>query len=240
MATIADEREYLLSVLGMTVDNTNLSLAQLNALARLPLEVRQLSPLFDNTGKFNDGSGPANVADIVEPDYANLLSVGEEVALRDLVTGQTAALASGSVGLSYFTARKTEVSTQGTMLSGTTAAAATPTLCKFGVYSVASNGDLTLVASTVNDTTLFASTGTTYLKSWTSSFTKIAGQRYAFAQIVVSGVARPIFAAVGAGVGVFSAPLLAAQFTGQTDLPASITAASLVFGSCRHYGVVLP
>lgn len=248
MATTVEERAYLLGVLGMTVDNPSISLAQLNLLARIPLEVRQLSPLFDNAGKFADGTGLNNVADQLEPDQNNLLSVGEETwpRLAGFSTSQ-AALASGTIGLSYFTCRKTEVSTQIRVPTGNTVAAATPTLCKIGIYSVAANGDLTLVASIANDTTLFATTFTNYTRSWVAPFTKIAGQRYAVAQIVVSGAARPNFLVVGAALNVaelFIAPAIGAQLVGQVDLPASITAASLIAptagSATSFYAAVLP
>jgi hypothetical protein len=242
MASQAEERAYLVGVLGMTVDNPNISLSQLHMLARIPLEIRQLSPLFDNSGKLSDGTGLNNFADLFEQDQGSLLAVGEETISRDIVSNGGIALVSGAIGLSYFTARKTEVSTQGRIQTGTIAAAATPTLAKIGVYSVASNGDLTLAAACANDTALFAATSTNYTKSWTASFTKIAGQRYAFAHIVVSGAAIPSFARTSSALNVdtIAAPITAAQVLAQTDLAASIPNASVVGGGSRFYGVVLP
>lgn len=172
------------------------------------------------------------------------LSVGEEVMGRRYIASVGVTIATGVLQLSYFTARKTEVTTQARVVTGGTAAAATPTICRFGLYSIAANGDGALVASIVNDTTLFAATSTAYTRSWSSSYTKLAGQRYALGLIVVSGVAVPSFMGVLLGTGPSTessiAPRITSRLTAQTDLPSTFTDASLLSTATNIYGAVLP
>lgn len=174
---------------------------------------------------------------------SNALAVGEEVFSRLLVAASGHVVASGVVNFVYFTARKTEAITQVRNYSGGTAAAATPTLCRMGFYSVAANGDLALIAACASDTTLWASTFTGYTRALTAAFAKVAGARYAFAHLVVTGAATPTFA--GHGINTFypdgtSAPRLIGSIAAQTDLPASVLAASVAVGGNRVYAVALP
>lgn len=173
-----------------------------------------------------------------------MLTTGQETILRLLATQSVGASASGQVRLSYFTARKSETWTQVKLSTGGTAAAATPTLCRVGLYSVAANGDLTLVASIANDTTLFAATNTMYTRSFSASYAVTAGQRYAWGIIVVTAVALPTFVSL-APPGALSADMLLAprisgQQGGQTDLPNSIVNASVAASAQVNYIVGLP
>lgn len=176
---------------------------------------------------------------------ANLLTVGQETLPRDRLVTLAITISSGSLRLTYFTARKSETSTQGRMYSGSTAAAATPTLCRWGLYSIESSGDGTLVASIANDTTLFAAANTGYLRSWSSSIDTVAGQRYAWGAIVVSGAATPTYVGTGTNGGAYTtiaatAPRLAGIITGQTDLPSSFTAGSVATAANYFYAELLP
>lgn len=174
-------------------------------------------------------------------DTRNLISTGEETIDRNFTAGASA-LTSGSLRLCYFTARKTETSTQGKVTTASTAAGATPTLCRFGVYSVATNGDLTLLSACANDTTLFAAASTAYTRSWTASFAKVAGVTYAFGVLVVTGAAQPTFPGLiyASAVTPTTAPKRTAQLSGQTDLPASIVAGTLGGSAIAVYGEILP
>lgn len=174
-----------------------------------------------------------------------LLTTGEETIPRTSVgfgaAGWSVGAASGSVRGGIFTARKSETVTQVRVVTGTTAAAATPTLCKIGVYSVAATGDLTLVASTASDTTLFAAASTAYTRSFQASFAKVAGQRYAVAVIVVSGAAIPTFAGLPGVPEGGAAPVLVLRRDGQSDLPSSIVAANNASTAGNIlYAVLLP
>lgn len=174
------------------------------------------------------------------PDFfvPNQVVSGEETVPRQLAVSGSVTAATGVLLLTFFTARKTEVTTQGTMRTGTTAAAATPTLCRFGLYEVDAAGDGLLVASHANDTALFANTFTSYTKSWTASYLKRAGQRYAWATIVVSAGAVPTFQGVVEGSAfATNTPRLHGTLASQTDLPTSFTNASL--GNASNSGQVL-
>jgi hypothetical protein len=176
------------------------------------------------------------------PADPNALLVGESTLPRQLFAGAVVTPASGNVRLTYFTATKTELISQVRTFSGGTAAAATPTLCKVGIYSVADNGDLTRIASTANDTTLWSATNTAYTRSLLTSFTKVAGQRYAVGQLCVSGVAMPAWPATTFSAGTewsSQAPRISATHNGQTDLPATIPNPAGV-NSQMIYTVVLP
>lgn len=171
----------------------------------------------------------------------DLLTNGESSFPRISIS-QSNSSGSGNLRLAFFTARKTETITQVVAFTGTTAAAATPTLCRIGIYSVAANGDLTLVASTANDTTLFASTSTAYTRTLSASWSKVAGTRYAIGALVVSGATMPMLIGTSVIVSAVAAgpPLISAAISGQTDLPASVLSASVTAGLSRPYMEMLP
>jgi hypothetical protein len=185
---------------------------------------------------------------MAEMDYSlnrsnDVLDVGEAIYNRKDITSSAVTVASGSLRLAYFTAqRPNEFITQIRLYSGSTAAGATPTLVRIGVYEVNEvTGDLTLVASTANDTTLFAATNTSYTKALSASWLKEKGKRYAIGVLVVTAAAVPTFTgqnAIPAGEAAMSPRITA--YTAQTDLPNTITAGSLTNGASRIYYVCLP
>ena len=170
------------------------------------------------------GLAAASTADLTP------VTTGEATMPRyGVSTSGTSLSASGSLCLTYFTARRTETVTQVWTHTGNTAAAATPTLCRIGVYTVDGTGAGTLVASTANDTTLFAAAFGAYTRSFSASFSKTAGQLYAVGILVVTAAAIPTFyssqmASAMAGI----APRLAGRVASQADLPASFTGASVL------------
>jgi hypothetical protein len=172
----------------------------------------------------------------------NLLTTGQETMSREIASATNAAISTGTLRLTHFTGRKTETSTQVRVATGGTAAAATPTLCRIGLYTVATDGAITLVASIANDTTLFAAASTPYVRSWSSSYGMLFGQRYALGVLVVSGAATPTFIGqtVGSATECLVAPALSAQVTGQSDLPSSVATGSVVGSGTRIFGVILP
>jgi hypothetical protein len=191
-----------------------------------PATVTAMSLAAGTTTTLPDDIGSGGGGGSADP---NALT-GAEATMRRIDVGSvTLALgASGSVRLTYFSAVRSGSHTQLRMVTGTTAAAATPTLCRMGLYSVAANGNLTLLAATANDPTLFAAANTAYTRATTAPFAVVAGQRYAIGVLVVTAAALPTF--LGAAVsGSYAATLLAedprvtAAYSGQTDLPASIT-----------------
>lgn len=172
---------------------------------------------------------------------SDTLSAGESCMGRREIISSANALTNQSVRFTHFTATKSETITQISTVTAGTAAGATPTLCKMGVYRVEDNGDVTLLAQTANDTTLFAATTTRYTRALNVPVEKVRGQRYALALLVVSAAAFPTFYGhtIGPSVITSAEPKLASLANGQADLPASVLNASLGGGS-SFYMEVLP
>ncbi len=163
------------------------------------------------------------------------------------VTPRVSVNADNSIGtstlrLTYGTAPATKSYTKMRMGTGATAAAATPSLARFGVYSVAANGDIALVAAIASDTTLFAGTNAMYERSFTAPFDAVAGQRYAIGVVVVTGATAPalkgnvLWLSVEAGIADRQCGFVAAQ----TDLPASVVAASISDSTVCYYASIVP
>lgn len=187
-------------------------------------------------GSTNSGKLITLDGKVTAPGFVNgiMLTNGEETWPRSGINTTAFPISTQRLQLTYFTARKTETITQVGIAVGGTPAAATPTLCRIGIYTIAANGDGTLVASIANDTTLFASGGTTYTRTLTASLSKVRGQRYAFGLLVVSGATLPTFygnSALAQGfpnaAGTSAAPKLAQTLGSQTDLPLSFLDSNL-------------
>lgn len=190
-------------------------------------------------GLLRDSTTGALVISDGVPDLARVSS-GEESFSRLLVSSQVT-MTSQALRLGYFTARKTETVNNLRASVGSTAAGATPTLIRYGLYTVATNGDITLVASTPNDTALLAAPNTGYSKAVSTPYAKVAGLLYAFGVLVVTAATAPALASVVLPVGEMAvAPRLAGTVTGQADLPASVLSASIAATSAGLYGVALP
>jgi hypothetical protein len=102
-------------------------------------------------------------------------------------------------------------------------AGGTPTLARLGVYSVDASGNLTLLASTTNDTALITSAWTAQTKALSASVSLSAGSVYAIGLLIVSSNAMPSLRGLAGQFDEFAlAPRLTGRVTGQTDLPSSI------------------
>jgi len=147
------------------------------------------------------------------------------------------ALSTGVLRLAGFWAPRTEDVTQVRMVTHTQAAAATPTLVRMGLY--VANADFSsyaLVASTPNDTTLFANAGTEYAKAFSARYTLLDGVHYLVGALVVTSTTAPtvacvITSTVGLNAAMVRGPIRAASLSGQTDLPATIAASALSVGT---------
>lgn len=177
------------------------------------------------------------------------LDVGEEIFPRGLISAPTVSTGNQSLRLAFFTARRSMTYSQVRVISGGTAAAATPTLVRFGLYRIVPDGAATitpigtLVAATPNDTALLAAASTAYTKAFATPVDVMAGQRYALGLLVVTGVAAPTMCGQTTSSNSSEwalSPRLAALFTGRSDLPASFTPADLSATGSRAYGVLLP
>jgi len=176
--------------------------------------------------------------------WPHALAVGEEIFSRDSIAIATVQSTTQNVRLVYFTARKSETTTQVRVRSGNTAAGATPTRCEVALFEINAAGDGTRVAVIANDTSLFATASTAYTRSWTASYSKVAGQRYALGWLVVTTATPPTYIGSTLGFGADdefdSSPRYVGRITGQTTMPSSFTAASVTGNNVRPYGVILP
>lgn len=168
----------------------------------------------------------------------NAISSGEEILPRLAVNGAQGLDASGSLHLTYFTARKTEAITKIQMVTDATAATGT-TLARMGIYSVDGSGNLTLLAATASDTTLFNASYSAFQRTLTTTFNKVKGTRYAMGVLLV-GTGMPDVSAILSPAAVDSAipPRLNGLVTGQADLPANITAGTIA-GDYRIFQATL-
>lgn len=198
-----------------------------------------------------------NVAALTAAQVANVLSAvptqsdissGESNISRAAASGSCGQLSTGILYLVYFTARKTESVVSLRVGTNTTAAGATPTLCKVGFYSVASpydeTADLTLLGSTANDTSLFSAASTMYTRALTAPASKVAGQRYAVGVLVVSGAAMPSLQGVAASGAASSewavAPIMSSYIASQSDIAGNVTSTLTVPSSRLFYAAALP
>ena len=159
---------------------------------------------------------------------ANLISSGEASIRREFVNSGALTIPSGSLVTTNFTARKSETINNLMMICGARAAAATPTLVRMGVWTTDADGHLlALVASTSNDTALFAATSTEYVRSTQAPWAKVAGTRYAVGLLVVTAgvtpqmVGRSTNSVAGSSLFGVRAPALFNRVDGMTDLPAT-------------------
>jgi hypothetical protein len=192
----------------------------------------ELNALEAEARQFNEGD--------IHPEPTDL-AVGQSTFSRMFITSSGVVTTSGNVRFTYFTATKTETISQIQVTSGTTAAGATPTKVRFGIYTEAANGDLTLVASTPNDTTLLAATSTLYTKALSVPVTLVRGQRYAFGYHIETAATVPTTMGfiISNGATAFIAPRLAGA-TGSSDLPATVLNAAIGISSQLTYATFLP
>lgn len=160
-------------------------------------------------------------------------AAGEFAPRRSYMNGTSTLVSQTLVG-PVFRADKTETISTVTAYTAGTAAGATPTTCAFGIFSIdPTTQNATLVASSTNDTTLFAAQNTAYAKSLTSSFTKVAGTYYWVAVLVVSGAAMPNFIGFQGPTGAQVSTVLnqwpAHNFSlaAQASIPSSVLGTSL-------------
>lgn len=174
------------------------------------------------------------------------LALGDEVMPRTfgMMSSTTITMTSQLLRLTMFTARKTQTSTQVRVATGATAAGATPTIARIGLYlfgTVLGVDTWTLVASTANDTALFAAASTAYTKSWSTPYVERSGSRYALATLVVTGATAPTMSGmIGVATEFGLAPRMCGSVAAQADLPATVVASTVADNAGRVYGVILP
>ena len=186
--------------------------------------VDQLTTTGAATGVFANIISGAVTAPVYGYSTAEPLASGEAIFARIAANGATT-LTTQTITLSYWTAV-----TSGSATAVTTAtqapAAAGLTYAAIGVYSVAANGNLTLLGSTGDlHATLWASTYSSYTPSL--AFTRVAGQRYALGVLAV-GTTMP---ALSAASDYFTfnpiPPVVFGSVPGQSTMPSSISSGSI-------------
>jgi len=155
------------------------------------------------------------------------IATGEELMSRRDVIGASPLAASGTLHLSYFTARKTETANTIRMLTDNLAATGV-TLARMGIYSVDGAGNLALVAACANDVTLFDDVYSPYQRALTSPFDKVKGTRYAVGILVVGGGMPSMTGITCSGADASLPPRLCGIVAGQADLPANITGGAVI------------
>lgn len=161
---------------------------------------------------------------------------GEQSISRYDATADFIAPASGACTFMYFTAGSNRQVTKATMVCGSTARS-TPTLIRIGLYTVAANGDMTLVASTPNDTALLASSYTPYEKALSVAYTFVPGQRYAAALLEVATTPGNVYGCPSFVSNAGISPRICATKTGLSDLPASQTDATLTANNEKMFWI---
>lgn len=178
-------------------------------------------------------SSDADVSFTRLSEPGDILTVGQVVPRRSRLMSAVSQV-SGTLVLTYFYADRSETISTLTVWTRNIAAAATPTLCRMGLYSVAGNGDLTLVASTPNDTALFGAVDTAYPKALSTPVAITRGTQYATALLVVTAATAPNFhgyqylSTSPINTIVRLSPPMVGRVTSQTDLPSSVSAGSIV------------
>ena len=171
-------------------------------------------------------------------ETANRIASGVEVFSRE-TAATTTAMTSGTLRLTYFTAYADMTVASLKSATGATAAA-TPTTCKMGLYSIDGSGNLTRIGITANDTTVWNAATTAFTKALTSPVAITKGTRYVFAALYV-GTTAPVLVArtVSQAIGNSNNRLMGAV-AGQTDIPSSITAGTVGVAGVQVYGELIP
>lgn len=171
----------------------------------------------------------------------DVLPGSEVTMLRKEISGNFN-LTSGVLQLSYFTAIQDRAGIDNlcVITAGTAGSGGTVTIGKLGLFSVDGSGNLTLMAASTNDTTMFGAASTVYDKAITAqSLTK--GSRYAIGVLQVGYTTAPkIYGCVTVGVVFGRTPVKAMQLSGQTDMPSTIAVGSLATTTGLAYAEAHP
>lgn len=174
------------------------------------------------------GVSPSDIAAFVNAELQPLEKLATSMTTLPRNATGVITMTSNSIRFNYFTADKAMNVASITTITSTTAAGATPTLCRYGLYNVEANGDLTLLGATTADTTTWASASVSYTRSLTSLVPVVRNQRLAIGVLIVTAAATPTIQGLFFNADAFSQePRLSAAATATGDLPASVLAANL-------------
>ena len=174
-------------------------------------------------------------------EYIDAVNPGQLTGPRSDFSS-TSAPVSQKLVLSYFTAARAETWTNASAITGGTVPN-TITLSRFGLYAVsADNEDLTLVASSVNDTALFATQSSLRTKAFAIPYVSAEGARYALGILIVATTCPNFVTTAPGGVAAITAvekavkPRLTGEIAGQADLPSTIANSALATADRLYYG----
>lgn len=177
------------------------------------------------------------------------LYAGMETFERFLANSAAITLTSGLMRIAYFRATKRRTVTNLELPSGSTAAGATPTLCRGGFYEIDEDTLAGVLAcACANTPSLWAGTTTNYTPALSSGgglpteYTFEEGKLYAGAVLCVTAATAPqihgrsdsTFSTAGP-VAVNARGRYAAALAAQTDLPASFADAALTNTGTRPW-----
>ncbi len=206
------------------------------------------------TGLVKGSGASAFAAAISGTDYADPLidtqfdlAVGENTMRRREINSSTLAPGNGNLRLTFFKARRTE--SIGHIRTQVSVAAVGATLARVGLWTVnVSNGDITLVAASDNNTGLWASTTGAHTAALSAAYVKTRDVWYGFGILVVGTSTGPQFYGnafvPAAEAGSITAPLRLSGIVGsQTDLGAigsTISAGSITDTGHQYYAALIP
>jgi hypothetical protein len=181
----------------------------------------------------------------LKTSYFSELSSGQETMPRALTS--TVVFSTGNMRVAFFTARKSETTSQVKFVVTTAAAGGSTgvTACYLGLYSVADDNTMTRIAVTENSTSSLSSTGLKTV-SWASSVALVRGRRYALgATATFDSTTVP---AINCGLGpgqteATTVPAIAALISTTSGVPStSYTAATVNASTALNgpYAVLLP
>jgi hypothetical protein len=162
---------------------------------------------------------------------------------RRNIAAQTT-IATGRLLLGYATSRENLTLTKMRFMMGTTAAGATPTLVKLGIYREETDKSITLLGQTANDPTMCNTINAAVERPLAVAVPVTAGTRYAVTFIIVTAAAAPgLLGSVNqsaAGAEMVLAPRVCGTVTSQTDLPATVAAGSIGVSNVLYYMAAIP
>jgi hypothetical protein len=195
-----------------------------------------------DTAEITDGTiNAADLAGGFAPGQHDLTAGAATMSKMDIGVSSLA-INSNTVRFGYLTAPRTETVTQLVLRCGAVAASATPTVVQFALYSVASNGNLTKLSETANDTALLSAQNTDYAKALGASVPLTAGQRYAIGVLVVTAGTVPQVAATNTLGGTSSTllPYMATTYAASGSFPSSIVFGTLGIHASVIYAAAIP
>lgn len=187
----------------------------------------------------DDGTWAAPEGGVDPALYAD----GHEAFSREHISSLGLNHSQGNLRLTYWRALKSSSFTNIEIPTGTTpSSGAAPTLCQGAVFSVAENGELTRLASTTHDATLFGTASADTIKALDATVEIVEGQWYANATLVVTTGTAPTAQGQNPGsAGVAGrSPRLAGVITSQTAIASSYTAGQVADNANRVWTALLP